>query len=162
MIYKTHKVVFQKRLHQQYHPSKPITPLDIQSMTCYHLHPQASLIHFSIFTFSRCIPLTQECSIICSGLGLFSKSFSKLFLLTGSGSKDTHHILRKCLNAAVHFKFFSGSSSRSCAISVTSRYCTKSIIERGGCPGGGKGNLACATSINEIPRDHRSDRILYE
>src|SRR5271170_3398960 len=161
MVYRTDETVFQKRYKTKtFHPSKTDNSIKYTIQSCYHLHPQASLIHFSILTFNPCIPTTQGCCIICSGLGRLSNSFSKLSSARPCKG-EANHLLRKCLNAALHFKFFSGSSSRSCAISVTSRYCTKSIIERGGCPGGGNGKRAWATSINDIPNDHKSDRMLY-
>jgi hypothetical protein len=46
----------------------------------YHLHPQTSLIHFSILTCKLCIPTTQGCLIIFSTLGLLLKSFSRLLV----------------------------------------------------------------------------------
>ena len=61
-----------------FHPSETDNSIKYTIQSCNHLHPQASLIHFSILTFNPCIPTTQGCCIICSGLGLLSNSFSKL------------------------------------------------------------------------------------
>lgn len=112
----------------------------------------------SVFAF----PLPKDVSKFAPGWASCQNPFPN-YCLTTTIEKwmGPYHFERKCLKDSLHFRLCSGSSSNSWAILVSSKYCTKSIIERGGCPGGGKGNLERATSINEIPKDQRSERILY-